>query len=182
MSTTAQPGTIAAASPPTEPRLVLAPHQAGQAVLDGGWWPRSWDPVTELPGLVAVLSGRYGPIRQVMLNRDAWDSRFRRLAVGADVVRMGWFTSLDPALAIATTEHGDQLDLLVVPPRTSATLSRAAMEKAADPTDTTRAPDVLATIRARNDDTDRDAVWDNEGGHPAEPHPHRPTSQLLLSS
>lgn len=137
--------TVDRAAPPAHPRLVLAPTRAGRAVLDGGWWPRSWDPVVELPGLVVALSGHYGPIRQLMLNRAAWGGGFRRLTVGTRTVRMGWFSSLDPALAIATTEQGDQVDLLVVPPRTSAAVARDAMAIAAAPTNIVRAPDLLAT-------------------------------------
>ena len=47
-----QRATIVAAPPSSPPRLHLAPVRAGRAVLDGGWWPRSWDPVAELPGPV----------------------------------------------------------------------------------------------------------------------------------
>src|SRR6266511_1892737 len=131
MTTTAiQRATIVASTPSSPARLHLVPVRA---VLDGGWWPRSWDPVTELPGLILALDARFGPIRQVLLNGDAWDCRLRRLAVGTRVVRMGWFTSLDPALLIATTDLGDQIDLLVVPPGTAETAARAAMARAADP-------------------------------------------------
>ena len=133
-------------TPPSTPRVRFAPVRARQAVLDGGWWPRSTDPDVELPGLVHVLSERYGPIRQLMLNRDVWDARPRRLTVDARMVRLGWFASVDPALAIATTEHGDQLDLLVVPPATAEAQARDAMERAADPTHTTRAPGILAAM------------------------------------
>ncbi len=177
-----QRATIVASSPSSPARLHLAPVRAGQAVLDGGWWPRSWDPVAELPGLILALDARFGPIRQVLLNIDAWDCRFRRLAVGARVVRMGWFTSVDPALLIATTERGDQLDLLVVPPGTAQAAARAAMARAADPADTTRAPAILATMPAAlivpPDDVTSASVWDNEGGHLAEARPPRPTGAL----
>jgi len=67
---------IVASSPSSPPRLLLAPVRAGRAVLDGGWWPRSWDPVAELPGLILALDGRFGPIRQVLLNSGAWNRRF----------------------------------------------------------------------------------------------------------
>ena len=177
-----QRATIVASSPSSPARLLLAPVRAGGAVLDGGWWPRSWDPVAELPGLILALDGRFGLIRQVLLNGDAWDCRFRRLAVGARVVRMGWFTSLDPALLIATTERGDQLDLLVVPPGTARAAARAAMARAADPADTTRAPGILATMPAAliapPDDVTPASVWDNEGGHLAEARTPRPTGAL----
>jgi hypothetical protein len=175
--------TIVPPTPPSRPRLVLAPTRASQAVLDGGWWPRSWDPVAELPGLVLALTARDGPIRQVMLTSAAWDSGFRRLAVGADagavVVRMGWFATMDPALLIATTDRGEQIDLLVVPPQTAATAAEQAMATAADPTNTMRAPDILAAKTAprptagTGSGTDPDAVWDNEGGHLADPRARR---------
>jgi len=174
--------TMVAVPPSSPPRLHLAPVRAGHAVLDGGWWPRSWDPVAELPGLILDLDASFGPIRQVLLNIDAWDRRFRRLAVGSRVVRMGWFTSLDPALLIATTERGDQIDLLVVPPGTARATARAAMARAADPADTTRAPAILATMPpaliAPPDDDAPASVWDNEGGHLADARAPRPTHAL----
>jgi hypothetical protein len=177
-----QRATIVASTPSSAARLRLVPVRAGQAVLDGGWWPRSWDPVTELPGLILALDARFGPIRQVLLNGGAWDCRFRRLAVGARVVRMGWFTSLDPALLIATPERGDQIDLLVVPPDTAETAARAAMARAADPADTTRAPTILATMPAvadtPPDDVTPASVWDNEGGHLTEARTPRPAGAL----
>lgn len=165
--------TTVAAAPSPPPRLHLAPVRAGRAVLDGGWWPRSWDPVTELPGLILDLDARFGPIRDVLLNIDAWDRRFRRLPIGSRVVRMGWFTSLDPALLIATTDRGNQIDLLVVPPDTAENAARAAMARAADPANSTPAPGILATMPAApvakpDDDSTPASVWDNEGGHHAE--------------
>ncbi|MEQ4306281.1 DUF5994 family protein [Plantactinospora sp. B6F1] len=180
MLTAAQRATMIPSSPPSQPRLVLAPVRASRAILDGGWWPRSWDPVAELPGLLLALSDRYGRIRNVILNNGAWDSRFRRLAVGTDVVRVGWFDSLDTALLIATTDRGDQLDLLVVPPDSTAAAAEQAMTTAADPTNTRHAPDILTAGTAPpspTTGTDPDAVWDNEGGNTATRRPHhRPTN------
>ena len=171
---TAQRATIESSTPPTSPRLVLTPARARRAVLDGGWWPRSWDPVAELPGLVLALSARYGTIRQLMLNSVAWDSRCSRLAVGGGVVRVGWFTSVDPAVAIATTYAGDQIDLLVVPPRTQAAAADKAMNEAADPANRTRARAILAALprapaQVRASDAAEQPEWDNEGGHTVRP-------------
>jgi hypothetical protein len=186
MLTAAQRATMIPSSPPSQPRLVLASVRASRAVLDGGWWPRSWDPVAELPGLVLALSSRYGRIRNVILNNGAWDSRFRRLAVGTDVVRVGWFASLDTALLIATTDRGDQLDLLVVPPDSTAAAAAQAMTTAADPTNVMRAPDILAAGPAPPSPiagTDPSAVWDNEGGNTATGRPHhRPTNRQSAPS
>jgi hypothetical protein len=144
MVTTAERATIVPTGPPSQPRLILAPARLDRAVLDGGWWPRSTDPVAELPGLVLALAARYGPIRRLMLNSGSWDGRFRRLAVGDRVVRTGWFTSIDPAVLVATTDQGSQIDLLIVPLDTSAEAAEAAMATAADPANRLRAAAVLA--------------------------------------
>ncbi|HZN20844.1 MAG TPA: DUF5994 family protein [Micromonosporaceae bacterium] len=176
-TTTTRRATIVPPSSPSTPRVCLGPARASQAVLDGGWWPRSADPVAELPGLVLALGERYGSIRQMMLSSHTWDSRPRRVAVGTQVVRLGWFATVDPALAIATTEHGDQLDLLVVPAPTAEAAARDAMRRAADPTNTMRAPDLLAAVldavaqpqvAAADKDADAGSAWDNEGGHHVE--------------
>ena len=188
MSTTAtQRATIVPSSPPSDPRLILAPARAARAVLDGGWWPRSSDPVAELPGLVLALSERYGRIRQLMLNRGAWSSRFRRLAVGTDVVRMGWFATLDPALLIATTARGDQLDILVVPPATATAAAEKAMAAAADPDNIMRARHIVAATPApppvaAKGGLDPRAVWDNEGGHISASRPRPPANAPVTAT
>ena len=128
---------------------------------------------------VLALAARFGPIRQLMLASTAWDIRFRRLAVGGGVVRMGWFASMDPALLIATTYRGQQIDLLVVPSETTALVAEEAMAKAADPMNVVRAPDILTmTVHTRpaavdGDDLESDVVWDNEGGHLVEARARR---------
>ncbi|MFI6261861.1 DUF5994 family protein [Micromonospora sp. NPDC051006] len=168
MSVTRHPDAMIPASTPIAPRLVLATAR-GRTVLDGGWWPRSWDPAAELPGLLVALTERHGRIRNVVLNLRTWDDRFRRLTVGSDVVRFGWFDSLDPAVLVATTDRDTQIDLLVVPPSTPAAAAERAMAIAADPANLRRAPDILAAVRvvparASTASTDSYAEWDNEGG------------------
>jgi hypothetical protein len=157
----------------SSPRLVLARVRADRAVLDGGWWPRSWDPLAELPGLVEALSDRYGIIRQLMLNSITWDSRFRRLAVGDQVVRAGWFASVDPAVLIATTDRGQQVDLLVVPPSTAAGVAEKAMAQAADPGNRLRAQAILSDPPVAPV-SDEQPAWDNEGGRVAARNRRRP--------
>jgi hypothetical protein len=53
----------------------------GSGPLDGGSWPRSTDPVAELPGLVLAIDHLRGPVRQLILNAQGWDSHPRRLGV-----------------------------------------------------------------------------------------------------
>lgn len=178
MSAATQPTTNVTSAP----RLVLAPVRADRAVLDGGWWPRSWDAVAELPGVVLALSARYGTIRQLMLNNVVWTGHFKRLPVGDGVVRAGWFANIDPAMLIATTYDGDQIDLLVVPPSTATGPAESAMARAADPANRMRANAVLTAASASENpeqtaprtpgNDDEQPVWDNDGG--AAPAGRRP--------
>jgi hypothetical protein len=148
MLTRAERTCVVPSGPPTSPRLLLAETRASHTVFDGGWWPRSWAPADELPGLILALSARYGRIRQVMLHNATWDTRFQRLAVDVGVVRMGWFASVDPGVLIATTEQGVQVDLLVVPPGTTRTVAEAVMRQAVDPANRLRAAAMIATLPA----------------------------------
>jgi hypothetical protein len=148
MLTRAERTPVVPSGSPTSPRLLLAEIRPSHTIFDGGWWPRSWAPADELPGLILALSARYGQIRQVMLNSATWNARFERLAVDAGVVRMGWFTSVDPGVLIATTEQGVQVDLLVVPPGTSRDVAEAVMRQAVDPANRLRAAKMIATLPA----------------------------------
>jgi hypothetical protein len=138
---------VAALAPPS--RLLLVSHRAKRAVLDGAWWPRSLDASAELSGLVLALSERFGRIRYVILNGSAWTGRTRRLTVADHVLRVGWFASMTEALLVATTDGGDQLDLLIVPPSFANEAAEGAMARAADPANVQRAPALLAHFETR---------------------------------
>ncbi|MEV6490759.1 DUF5994 family protein, partial [Actinoplanes sp. NPDC051633] len=117
--------------------------------------------------LVHVLSVRYGTVRHLMLNSVTWDACPRRMAVGGEVVRVGWFASVDPGIVIATTHAGDQIDLLVIPPQTAPAAAGNAMAAAADPADVRRATAILAAMQTApvpRDGADEQPAWDNEGG------------------
>ncbi|GLZ75199.1 hypothetical protein Afil01_00060 [Actinorhabdospora filicis] len=126
---------LVAGDSPAPPRLVLTPLRTTSAT-DGVWWPRSFDALAELPGLVVFVRGRMGPVTTVMLSRSVWVGDFRRLVVGGLPVRVGWFASLDASLAIVTTDRGGQLDLLVIPPEAEGAGDEVPI-----------------------------GVWDGEGGH-----------------
>jgi hypothetical protein len=81
-----------------------------------------------------------------MLNADAWDTRVRRLEVEGGVVRTGWFSTVDPAVVVATTDRGTQIDLLVVPPSTGEAEAKSMMAAAADPANRRRAPEILRAV------------------------------------
>jgi uncharacterized protein DUF5994 len=56
-------------------RLVFPRSSTADGVPDGGWWPRSRDPATELPPLIAAVTDRLDPVRRIALNTAAWDGR-----------------------------------------------------------------------------------------------------------
>jgi hypothetical protein len=56
------------ASAPSTSRLQMEPTGSRRTLLDGGWWPRSTDPVAELPGLVLVIDKLRGPVTRPVLS------------------------------------------------------------------------------------------------------------------
>jgi hypothetical protein len=160
--------------------LVLGATRVNR-VLDGGWWPRSWDAEAELPGLVQALSERYGRIRHVLLNGPTWTGHVRRMPATDGVLRLGWFASMSPALMVAITDTDDQIDLLVVPPSFDQAAAEQAMTTAAGPANMAHAAELLGTYAAQSGHASQsaraiqpangtgvpEAVWENEGGSAA---------------
>jgi Family of unknown function (DUF5994) len=150
MPTTAERRTATSPAAPSRPRLRLQPDLSAHTLLDGGWWPRSADPVAELPGLILAIEERHGPITRIMLGRVGWDARRpRRLRVdgpaGSRVVRLGWFETMPAGLLTAIARAG-RTDLLTVQPHASEPAAWAAMEQAAQAGNRTRTPALLAAI------------------------------------
>ncbi|MEU9870462.1 DUF5994 family protein [Actinomadura sp. NPDC048021] len=161
MRTTAEPITTGGLPPPPAPRLALQPsaplmrHRSGRgrALLDGAWWPRSADPVAELPALLLALRahgppGDRQPISHVLLRAADWHTHPRRLLVnGPDDTRevlLSWFDNLPAGLLTAIYADGRRIDLLTVPAATGHTAAQAALDKAADPADHLPAPGLPA--------------------------------------
>jgi hypothetical protein len=119
--------TVMSGSEPSTPRLRLR-SDTDRGPLDGGWWPRSTDPVAEIPGLVLAIDTLRGPIARIMLYRGDWDSHPRRLAVDGRVVHLGFFASQPPGLLIALSGRaGARVDLAVIPPCTAEDVAEAAL-------------------------------------------------------
>jgi Family of unknown function (DUF5994) len=139
-----------AGSAATRPRTVLRTSPAGHDVLDGAWWPRSHDLLAELPDLIGALNPRVGRVRQIMVCSADWrGARFRRLSVGGDTVRVGWFATLGPHLLIILGERDIRLDLLVVPPGTADDVAHEVMAAASSAGTTVDAVDAIVTRLAQ---------------------------------
>ncbi|MEV7083024.1 DUF5994 family protein [Streptomyces sp. NPDC093516] len=115
MTTTASP------SPPPSPglRLRLAPDSPLPRRVDGVWWPRSYDLLTELPQLLAGLPPAWGHIVGVTVNGAAWSAAPGRMIVCDTVVHLRKAAARHaPDSVVLLTPGQGRWDLLVVPPDT----------------------------------------------------------------
>lgn len=122
------------------PRLAMRPsaladrygaiqNGSHRTLLDGVWWPRSVDPVVELPGLIVELQTQgppddHCPVAHIMLCSADWDVHPRRLRVeGPEDIRevlLSWFDNLPAGLLTAIYADGRRIDLLTIPASTGA--------------------------------------------------------------
>jgi hypothetical protein len=138
--------TVTSTTPPSTPRLRVEPTRSRRTVLDGGWWPRSTDPVAELPGLVHAIDQIRGPVTGLILASGGWDSHPNRLAVAGRVLRLGYFSSQPVSLLTALCADGDRVDLLIIPPDTPSDTADAAMALAATTSNRVHAQLILETV------------------------------------
>jgi hypothetical protein len=120
-----------------------------------------------LTSLVIGLDDRQISVSRIMVNPDAWDEHPRRIGVAGRTVRLGWFTTLDPNLLIATTGNDQRVDLLVVVPDASAASAAAAATMATEGAPTLRAAAIAAAVAAPKHSRGQppaEDVWESEGG------------------
>ncbi|GAA0244683.1 hypothetical protein GCM10010492_49990 [Saccharothrix mutabilis subsp. mutabilis] len=143
--------------PTTEPecRWTLTPNSGAEGWVDGGWWPRSTDPATEFPPLIAAMAALGLPVLRVSFHLDAWDAGARRLTVHDAVVELAGFRTAQPHIVTMMGPHRRRTRLLVIPPATPGGAARAALRAAADTGAGTTAEDILR--------------WNNVPGTPAAP-------------
>lgn len=102
-------------------RLEWAPTVEGRP-SDGTWWPQTREAVAELTALIPLVSAHLKvPVTRVSLNIDAWGpDQPRRLRIGDELVRLGWFRTIDAATV--TFGHGtyDRVTLTVRWPESAA--------------------------------------------------------------
>jgi hypothetical protein len=168
-----------AVAEPSVPRLRLRDTISPYGLLDGGWWPRSSNPVAELPGLILALDHLHGPVLRVVLHRGDWTHFPHLLGLAGRIIRLAYFDSHPSGLltAFSSTFVSGRIDLLVVPAATRRDVATAAMNVAADQGNRLRALQILTYL---TDTIEPPAVsgaegdWENEGGS-------RPTPQSLRS-
>ncbi|MFD4413632.1 DUF5994 family protein [Streptomyces sp. NPDC058475] len=119
---------------PSQPRarLRLAPHSVLPRRIDGAWWPRSRDLLTELPLLIGALPRGWGQITAVTVNTAMWPTSPGRMLVANHVVRLRRSTGSHGRHTVCLLSQGrGRWDLLVVPPEVDAVDAEPLMAAAA---------------------------------------------------
>lgn len=148
------------------PRLRLKPTSQGSGQVDGAWWPRSDDLITELLDLIAVLPVRQGAICRVMYNPSEWAT------TPTEVVTDGRAVQLDrsggrPNTVEILDAKGNSVVLLVVPAHMDPDQAHAMVTAAAAPGNASTVDALLMiSVKDRESRTKRDAArerWDSQG-------------------
>jgi len=114
-------------------RLRLAPPSGTPRLVDGAWWPRSYDLLTELPRLLAGLPPAWGHITRVTVGGATWSAVPGRMLVSNQVVRLHRTLTASAARTIVLLAPGQgRWDLLVVPPDTTEEAAEPLMTAASD--------------------------------------------------
>lgn len=153
-------------------RLALKADGTSRGLLDGAWWPRSRDLLSELPALTDVLDPLWGRITRIAVNPEHWPVIPRKVPVDGHIVKVGWFTpEIDPHKLLLLSYGTGRWDLLVIPPGTGAESAARLMAAASDcdgPPLTASA--LIAADEARHgvfeadQSPDPDEAWEYEGG------------------
>ncbi|WAL98390.1 DUF5994 family protein [Streptomyces sp. Je 1-369] len=113
-------------------RLCLAPEGGLPRAIDGAWWPRSFDVVSELPQLFVGLPAAWRDIRSVTVKGSMWHAMPGRMLVANQVVRLHRSPTASAQHMIVLLSPGrGRWDLLVVPPDTPAKAAALIMSSAA---------------------------------------------------
>jgi hypothetical protein len=113
-------------------RLAFPRSSTPDGVSDGGWWPRSRVPATELPALIAAVADRLDPVHRITLNAAAWDARPQIITtIGGREVRLDWFGARDAHTITLLGSRRSRLDLMMIPPDTATVLALTCLAIAA---------------------------------------------------
>ncbi|PPK65072.1 DUF5994 family protein [Actinokineospora auranticolor] len=126
----------------SEVRLRLKPRQLARGV-DGAWWPRSPQPLLEVPELVLAMSSWVGPVSRVTYHVDDWDATEGGAVVDGWPVELVGSDAVEPHTVSVTGTHQRGRCLLVVPPWTPETTARTILRSAARPGAVTDVEQVL---------------------------------------
>lgn len=153
-------------------RLALKTDGASRGLLDGAWWPRSRDLLSELPLLTDVLDPLWGRITRIAVNPKYWPVIPRKVLVNGHVVKVGWFTpEIDPHKLLLLSYGTGRWDLLIIPPETGAESAARLMAAASDHDGPPLTASALIAadeaqhgVASTEEPLDPDEAWEYEGG------------------
>ena len=141
-------------------------EQSGDDRLDGGWWPRSRDPVAELSALLGHLAPSTRLVHAALTWED-WDHPAPLEDPDAEAtletgVRIGW-TPEERHVVVLSFADATSLRLLVVPPDFTRGQGAEALLAAATSGNEHSAADLLDEV---TDQFDVDPLdhWSDDGG------------------
>ena len=94
------------------PRLRLKPDAPHSGYIDGAWWPRGDDLAAEIPGLVALLSERLGPVDRVLYEVSDWSKAPAKISVAGHPVHLDGYRLQPPNTAEVLGLSGGRIVLL----------------------------------------------------------------------
>ena len=109
-------------------RLALREPGSTERLVDGAWWPRSWDLSRELPGLADALDPLGGRITRVALSSRRWADIPSEPTVNGHPVRVHRLPAgLAEDRIVVMAQSTGRWNLLVVPPLASAATAARLM-------------------------------------------------------
>ena len=150
-------------------RLRLKPAGRTRGFVQGAWWPRSDQLLTELPPLLAALAPRVGSVDRVIYDETSWAPQSLLIEfMGRGIVLEGSSTASTNTLSVIG--DGGKVVLLVVPAYTNPTRAYTTVMTASRADDVST-PDELMGIGPREAQDRRLALlahqrWESEGGAP----------------
>jgi Family of unknown function (DUF5994) len=167
-------------------RLKTTSHCSGQ--VDGAWWPRSDDLMTELPDLIAVLSARQGAISRVIYNPSEWTTAPTELVTRERAVQLDRSCGQPPNTVEVLDGKGTKVVLLVVPAHIDPDQAHAIVMAAVAPGNASSVDALLMiSVKDRESRAKRDAArerWDSQGRAKQQKRQDRPSTpgQFLPAS
>lgn len=149
-------------------RLRLKPAHQSSGPVQGAWWPRTDQLLTELPLLLTALAPQFGHIDRVIFDETAWAPASLRMEFrGRGLILEGSKSGSTNTLTVIGERFG-RLVLLVVPPYTNPAHAYTAVIRASKPNDLSSTDELLG-IGEREARDRRLALlaherWETDGG------------------
>jgi hypothetical protein len=97
-----------------EPGVRFGPVRFHHTMLDGCWWPRSGDPVAEVPVLVPALDTLRGPVVRLLLSAAGWVRRPHHVEVAGREISLSYFSDQPTAMLTAICADGGTVAMLII--------------------------------------------------------------------